>query len=333
MDKNNQSKENSNSGESPEVSDFTSVSSNDEPSEKPTVNIHLNENDSKNNPNNELSNPMELSKEDLIRYFEGKLKENEEKNAAEFHTLKDVLASRETEIEKGMAINERLQSELRVKEEEHSDMMARSSVNHVEENRRMVQQLDAANAEVDAMRKMIEEIKNENKENEEKIIENMRREILVREEELRRISQAVDLTEKEKQEQIKSLNDNIKNIKDQSNAKIREMNSKLSEKQLELEEKESLMRGTNWDIDNINTVTNWIKECDKQAYVYEYSFEKVSNVYSHYTRAILIITSIQALISVSNLGLTEEDHPTPVWIIKILISVLATAAAILTQIT
>lgn len=88
----------------------------------------------------------------------------------------------------------------------------------------------------------------------------------------------------------------------------------------------------NWDDGNINTLHTWIRECNKQQFIYEYVLDKIITKSKKYKVVILILCAFQSLISVSNLGINEEDHYHITWTIKVLLSVISAITYILTQI-
>lgn len=200
-------------------------------------------------------------------------------------------------------------------------------------DKKTLDRINEENKEIRFMKAKVRDQEIGNTKKESEIVENMENMIRSKEEELKRIVHNNDMTAKQKDEHIDQLVKNIQDIQEESRSKVSRMNQILNEQRIELEEKESWTRGTNWDAGNINTVTDWIKECNKEAYIYEYVLEDTSNVYRRYTRAILILTSIQALFTISNLGIEEKTYPDIAFAFKIVLAILATAAAILTQIT
>ena len=84
------------------------------------------------------------------------------------------------------------------------------------------------------------------------------------------ITERHDLTSIEKGGEIAKLQKEIEDSKHNSNTQITKLNLDAFQKQQELEEKYDLVRGTNWDQENITTINNWIIECNKQEYVYDF---------------------------------------------------------------
>lgn len=90
--------------------------------------------------------------------------------------------------------------------------------------------------------------------------------------------------------------------------------------------------GINWDESNINTLNVWIKECNKQQFIYESVLETVITQAKIFKIFILILCAVQSVVTVTNLGLNEVDHYYAVWFIKVFVSVVSAITYILTQI-
>jgi hypothetical protein len=115
-------------------------------------------------------------------------------------------------------------------------------------------------------------------------------------------------------------------LQDTDNTKIDIKNIKdIIEKQNEYE------KGINWDEENINTLDNWISECVKQHFIYDYVLDKII-MKSKITKIImLIVCAIQSIISVTNLGI--QDNIYMMWAFKILLSISSVTTYIITQYT
>lgn len=80
--------------------------------------------------------------------------------------------------------------------------------------------------------------------------------------------------------------------------------------------------GMNWDESNIKTIELWIKDCNKQDYIYDYALDKIKDR-SNYVKLILLILSTSTmLITTSNLGLNVNENIT--WVYKIFLAVIST---------
>lgn len=95
----------------------------------------------------------------------------------------------------------------------------------------------------------------------------------------------------------------------------------------------STEEGVNWDDGNITTLNTWIKESNEQQFVYDLTLDMIVKKSKLIKTIILIISAIQTLISVSNLGINGTEHPTIVLVINIFTSVIATVVSVLTQYT
>jgi hypothetical protein len=64
----------------------------------------------------------------------------------------------------------------------------------------------------------------------------------------------------------------------------------------------------NWDNENIKTLNEWIKDCDKQQFIYDYILTKIIKK-SHYIKVILIfLSALQSLVTTSNVGLDQSNY-------------------------
>jgi hypothetical protein len=94
----------------------------------------------------------------------------------------------------------------------------------------------------------------------------------------------------------------------------------------------STKKGTNWDSGNIETMSTWIKECNMQQFVYEYTLDKITKKSVLIKILILVFCAIQTLISCSNLGINENEHPDVITAIKICIPIISMITYILSHV-
>jgi len=90
------------------------------------------------------------------------------------------------------------------------------------------------------------------------------------------------------------------------------------------EEKDIEIHGTNWDNSNTKTLELWIKECNKQEYIYDSILEKIKERSKFVKLLLMIISTITMLLTTSGLGLSENSNIYLYWTYKILIAVLST---------
>lgn len=90
-------------------------------------------------------------------------------------------------------------------------------------------------------------------------------------------------------------------------------------------------KGTNWDADNISTLNEWIVDCNKQQFIYDYVLDKILSKSKIVKILMLILCAVQSLISVSNLGVGDDTNVYMVWSFKIVLSVTSALSYILTQ--
>ena len=84
------------------------------------------------------------------------------------------------------------------------------------------------------------------------------------------------------------------------------------------------LQETNWDDSNIKTIELWIRECDKQEYIYDSVLEKIKTRSKFVKLLLLIISTITMLLTTSGLGLTDNSNIYILWTYKILVAILST---------
>jgi hypothetical protein len=141
-----------------------------------------------------------------------------------------------------------------------------------------------------------------------------------------------DISEETRNELIKMLKDDIDMTKNMFQNEINIIRSDITNRKKILENRITKIQTTNWDDENINTVNMWLKEGNKQEFIYESVLEKIVHKSKRIKIILLIITAIQSLVTISNLGLDETKDYALILSIKILMTILATISYILTQI-
>lgn len=150
--------------------------------------------------------------------------------------------------------------------------------------------------------------------------------------EITRITDNTNLSQTDKNSLVASLESNIVEVRKYYQMRINEIRSDLEQKQKELRKIQNPKKGMNWDRGNITTLDTWIKECNKQQFVYDSVLDKIISRSKAIKVIMLILCAIQSLITVSNLGITENDSNYYLVLgIKIVISVISAITYVLTQ--
>jgi hypothetical protein len=95
--------------------------------------------------------------------------------------------------------------------------------------------------------------------------------------------------------------------------------------------KDAKIQDTHWDEYNTKTLERWIRECNKQEYIYDSVLEKIKERSKLIKLILMIITTISMLLSTSGLGLNENTNIYLNWTYKILLTVLSSITYILTS--
>jgi hypothetical protein len=90
-------------------------------------------------------------------------------------------------------------------------------------------------------------------------------------------------------------------------------------------------KGYTWDTDNNETIKKWKVECDRNHFIYSNILDVLMKKSKQIKLVMIILTAIQSLIAISNLGISNDVSQTIIWLIKILTSVISTVSFILTQ--
>lgn len=87
----------------------------------------------------------------------------------------------------------------------------------------------------------------------------------------------------------------------------------------------------NWDAENIKTLNEWIVECNKQQYIYDFVLDKILTKSKQINVVLLIICAVQSLINVANIGVGDNQNIYVVWSFKVLLGLLSAFSYIFTQ--
>ena len=109
-------------------------------------------------------------------------------------------------------------------------------------------------------------------------------------------------------------------------------NNELSKfnRDMQIDKQASGKKQAHWDKGNTKTALMWIQECNKQQYIYKTILDTIVAKATNIKLFLLIITALQSLLSVSDLGI-DKKHETTVLSIKIIMAMLSAIAYGLTQ--
>lgn len=184
-----------------------------------------------------------------------------------------------------------------------------------------------------AMQNQMQEILRQNNEvntNESMILDEMNRIIEKIQKSINSITNS-NMSQEDAADICAKLQADIETTKVIYQSKINTMNQ-INESDIILPDFSTTKRGTNWDQGNINTMDIWIKECNMQQFVYEFVLDKITKKSISTKIWILIFCAIQTLISCSNLGIDEIEHPNVIMGIKICIPVISLITYVLSHI-
>ena len=102
------------------------------------------------------------------------------------------------------------------------------------------------------------------------------------------------------------------------------------QEQQDIDSETGYQKGINWDQSNNDTLDNWIKECNKQQFIYEFVLDKIIYRSKIVKIILLILCALQTTITVSNLGI-NNDNQTLLLCYKIIITIISTITYIITQ--
>jgi hypothetical protein len=206
--------------------------------------------------------------------------------------------------------------------ESHSDEIERNDRNNGTNNNN--QNIDKLKNDVYQFKLTTEKLENDMMNELSTKIDDLRKEIA-------RISDNTNLSQNDKNSLITSLEGNIVELRKYYQMRINEIRFDLEQKQKDLRKIQN-PRGMNWDAGNIATLNTWIKECNKQQFIYDSVLDKIISQSKNINVSLLILCAVQLLINTSNLGLTDNNsNPNLVLGIKIVTSVISALTYVLTQ--
>ncbi|VBB18965.1 hypothetical protein YASMINEVIRUS_1497 [Yasminevirus sp. GU-2018] len=186
--------------------------------------------------------------------------------------------------------------------------------------------------ELDKLREEVATMKHDIEVQETKLLEEMNTSIDKDTKRIESLEKNEHIPDSDKADLIAAFNSSIASAKKNYHDKMDMLKKELAKKQKELEVEETTGRGKNWDSGNITTLNTWIKECNKQQFIYEAVLEKIMDKSKTIKVIMLVLCAVQSLITVSNLGISENANPYLIWTIKILLSVISALTYILTQV-
>lgn len=184
---------------------------------------------------------------------------------------------------------------------------------------------------IEKIKKNYETSKKDTEEKIKQLIDDMNNEIETYQANIDKTNNLNDMSSNDKEFVIKTLNDAIDNTKKHTNDKINILRDNLVAQQKEITNEETLNRGKNWDADNIDTLNTWIRECNKQQFIYESVLEKIISRSQAVKITLLVLGAIMSLITVSNTAINDTSNIVLLWSVKIGLLILSTTIYILTQ--
>ena len=130
--------------------------------------------------------------------------------------------------------------------------------------------------------------------------------------------------------QIENIITDINDTKERLFLDIQNINFEIEEKKIENQEIVRLM-SNNWDSRNTNAITKWIKEGNKQSFIYDIVRDSLQKEVKILTIIIMVFSGIQSLLSVSQFGIKETDYPTLALVFKIITAILSTIVFMITS--
>ena len=131
---------------------------------------------------------------------------------------------------------------------------------------------------------------------------------------------------------VSSFNDSIDRTKKYYQDKIDSLKTELTEKEKFLADEEKRGLGKHWDDANNMTLSNWIKECHKQQYIYESVLDSIISKSKKIKIALLVLSAINTIVSVATFAVTDQSSIYLQWTVKIVTALIAGVTYILTQV-
>lgn len=134
----------------------------------------------------------------------------------------------------------------------------------------------------------------------------------------------------EARKKIASLRAEIEIIQAAAEQEVMDVERQIEEKRIEIEEINNTIQN-NWGQGNKKTVTKWIKESNKQNFMYERVREIIQARFKKLTLALMILSGIRSLLDVSNFAISESDYPEVALGFKIGLTILGFVAFVITS--
>ena len=145
------------------------------------------------------------------------------------------------------------------------------------------------------------------------------------------IIQDVKIPQNIKDENIKEIKIMIQHKKKYYNELIENIEEQIKNYKKDYEIYVNDKKGYTWDTDNNITIQKWKLECDRNHFIYSNILEILMKKSKNIKLIMIILTAIQSLIAISNLGINNNVSDSIIWTIKVLTSVISTVSFILTQ--
>lgn len=129
-------------------------------------------------------------------------------------------------------------------------------------------------------------------------------------------------------EEADTLQNEMDELKEAAFNDLEMLEFEIQEKKIENIELSRLMRNS-WSDENDQTVMKWIQESNRQNFIYERVRGILQTKFNRLTLAATILTGIQSLLTVSNIGLNETDYKTLNLVVKIIVAVFSIVSFIL----
>ena len=145
------------------------------------------------------------------------------------------------------------------------------------------------------------------------------------------IIQDVKIPQNIKDENIKEIKIMIQHKKKYYNELIENIEEQIKNYKKDYEIYVNEKKGYTWDTDNNITIQKWKLECDRNHFIYSNILEILMKKSKNIKLIMIILTAIQSLIAISNLGINNNVSESIIWTIKVLTSIISTVSFILTQ--
>ena len=145
------------------------------------------------------------------------------------------------------------------------------------------------------------------------------------------IIQDVNIPQNVKDENIKEIKIMIQHKKNYYNELIGNIEEQIKNYKKDYEIYVNDKKGYTWDNDNNITIQKWKLESERNHFIYSNILEILMKKSKNIKLLMIILTAIQSLIAISNLGINNNVSESIIWTIKVLTSIISTVSFILTQ--